>query len=134
MRVFQLEDMNFEQYYDRLNINRDEDKILILKNASFSWSQSSVPRRKPVKDKKNKGKSKKKLSKHRERNESVSSSEGIPQEPFMLKNISLEIGKEELIGIAGAVGSGKTSLLMAIIGEMMKQSGDIQMPEYLNSE
>ncbi|XP_045447338.1 ATP-binding cassette sub-family C member 10 [Melitaea cinxia] len=131
-KLLNLEDMNFEQYYDRLNINRDEDKILILKNASFCWAQSSVPR-KPVKDKKNKGKSKKKISKRRERNESVSSSEGIPQEPFMLKTISLEIGKEELIGIAGPVGSGKTSLLMAIIGEMIKQSGDIQMPEYLNS-
>nr|XP_026483882.1 ABC transporter C family member 13 isoform X1 [Vanessa tameamea] len=131
-KLLDLRDMNGEHYYDRLNINRDEDKIIILKNASFTWAQPSV-RRKPINPKKNKGKSKKKLTKRTVRSDSVSSGEATMQEPFTLKNISLEIGKDELIGIAGPVGSGKTSLLLAIVGDMIKQSGDIQIPEYLNS-
>lgn len=126
--------MDFEYYYDRLNTNRDEDKVIIMKNASFSWSKSTIRRKSPSKIKKNKGKSKKKLSKRTQRSDSVSSSEATVQEPFSLKNISLEIGKEELIGVAGPTGSGKTSLLLALIGEMTKQSGDVQIPENLNSE
>lgn len=126
--------MDIEQYYDRLNTNRDEDKIIILKKASFSWYKPSLRRQVPSKMKKDKGKSKKKISKRVQRRDSISSSESPSQEPFSLKDISLEIGKEELVCVAGPVASGKTSLLLALIGEMRKQSGDIQIPENLNSE
>lgn len=125
--------MDAEQYYDRLNTNRDEDKIIILKQASFSWHKPAQRRPMP-KMKKDKGKSKKKISKRLKRSDSVSSAESPSQEPFTLKDISLEIGKEELVCVAGPMGSGKTSLLLAIIGEMTKQNGDIQIPENLNSE
>lgn len=68
-----------------------------------------------------------------QRRDSTSSSEaGISDTPFTLNDISLEIGREELIGVTGKVGSGKTSLLLAIIGEMLKKDGDLQIPENLN--
>ncbi|KAK7356408.1 hypothetical protein VNO80_15679 [Phaseolus coccineus] len=44
-----------------------------------------------------------------------------------LKNINLEINKGELTAIVGTVGSGKSSLLASILGEMHKNSGKIQV-------
>ncbi|KAK7392326.1 hypothetical protein VNO78_20760 [Psophocarpus tetragonolobus] len=44
-----------------------------------------------------------------------------------LKNINLEINKGELTAIVGTVGSGKSSLLASILGEMRKISGKIQV-------
>ena len=40
-----------------------------------------------------------------------------------LKDISLEVTNGQLVGITGPVGSGKTSLLMAIVGELPISSG-----------
>ncbi|KAK7277730.1 hypothetical protein RJT34_22745 [Clitoria ternatea] len=44
-----------------------------------------------------------------------------------LKNINLEINKGELTAIVGTVGSGKSSVLASILGEMHKISGKIQV-------
>ncbi|KAG5231750.1 ABC transporter family member [Salix suchowensis] len=45
----------------------------------------------------------------------------------VLKNINLEIKKGELTAIVGTVGSGKSSLLASILGEMHKISGKIKI-------
>lgn len=133
---FQLPDSDSEDYYDRLNTNKDEDKVIIFKNASFSWAKSLPKKVSDSKTKKNKGKSKKRLSRVSiQRRDSSSSSETAHLEkPFMLNDISLEIGREDLIGVTGKVGSGKTSLLLAIIGEMLKKDGDIQIPDNFNGK
>ncbi|KAL2345413.1 hypothetical protein Fmac_006698 [Flemingia macrophylla] len=44
-----------------------------------------------------------------------------------LKNINLEIKKGELTAIVGTVGSGKSSLLASILGEMHKVSGKVRV-------
>ena len=46
--------------------------------------------------------------------------------PFALKNINLAVGHRELIAIVGGVGSGKSSLLAALAGEMRKTSGTVK--------
>ncbi|CAK5075179.1 unnamed protein product [Meloidogyne enterolobii] len=50
----------------------------------------------------------------------------VPDPNLQLKNISLEIQPGELIGVVGRVGSGKSSLLSAILGEMerMEDKGE----------
>uniref|UniRef100_A0A1I8B7Y0 ABC transmembrane type-1 domain-containing protein n=1 Tax=Meloidogyne hapla TaxID=6305 RepID=A0A1I8B7Y0_MELHA len=50
----------------------------------------------------------------------------VPDPNLQLQNISLEVQPGELIGIVGRVGSGKSSLLSAIIGEMerMEDKGE----------
>ncbi|XP_075974742.1 ATP-binding cassette sub-family C member 10 [Anticarsia gemmatalis] len=135
-KLLDLPDMDSEYYYDRVNKNHDEDKIIIFKNATFAWAQPSKRKKTPKKSKKNKGKSKKNLSRANiQRRDSSSSSEThlTHEETFMLKGINLAIGKDELIGVTGEVGSGKSSLLHAIVGDMVKKDGDLQIPENLNS-
>ena len=47
------------------------------------------------------------------------------QEPFQLENLNFQAGRNELIAVIGTVGSGKTSLLAALAGEMRKTGGDV---------
>lgn len=49
-----------------------------------------------------------------------------------LRDINLEVKKGSLIAVVGTVGSGKTSLLSAILGEMQKISGRINTYVSLN--
>ncbi|KAI0777639.1 multidrug resistance-associated ABC transporter [Trametes elegans] len=46
------------------------------------------------------------------------------EEPFKLKDVRLKIPKGSFVAIVGRVGSGKSSLLQALIGEMRKTRGD----------
>ncbi|PWN53455.1 putative YOR1-ABC transporter [Violaceomyces palustris] len=52
---------------------------------------------------------------------------GTPEEmtPFSMEDITVRIPKGELVAIVGPVGSGKSSLLQACIGEMRKTSGRV---------
>jgi ATP-binding cassette, subfamily C (CFTR/MRP), member 1 len=43
----------------------------------------------------------------------------------VLKNINLQVPRGSLVAVVGAVGSGKSSLLSALLGEMNKVSGRI---------
>jgi ABC-type transport system involved in cytochrome bd biosynthesis fused ATPase/permease subunit len=45
--------------------------------------------------------------------------------PFQISDINLSIGRNELIAVIGSVGSGKSSLLCALAGDMRKTSGSI---------
>jgi ATP-binding cassette subfamily C (CFTR/MRP) protein 1 len=45
--------------------------------------------------------------------------------PFQINDINLSIGRNELIAVIGSVGSGKSSLLSALAGDMRKTKGNI---------
>ncbi|XAR57080.1 Xenobiotic-transporting ATPase [Bertholletia excelsa] len=45
----------------------------------------------------------------------------------VLKGVNLEINKGELTAIVGTVGSGKSSLLASIMGELQKRSGNVRV-------
>lgn len=47
------------------------------------------------------------------------------REPFKLEDLNLAIGRKELIAVIGSVGSGKTSLLAALAGDMRRTSGEV---------
>ncbi|KAL2258581.1 hypothetical protein VTK26DRAFT_8070 [Humicola hyalothermophila] len=49
------------------------------------------------------------------------------REPFKLQDLSFEIGRNELVAVIGTVGSGKTSLLAALAGDMRKTSGKVTL-------
>ncbi|MCD8879451.1 ABC transporter ATP-binding protein [Staphylococcus kloosii] len=48
---------------------------------------------------------------------------------FSLDNVSFSIDKNEVIGLIGQNGSGKTTLINTIVGNMLKDSGDISFFE-----
>ncbi|EXJ96379.1 hypothetical protein A1O1_01505 [Capronia coronata CBS 617.96] len=55
------------------------------------------------------------------------SSETTQAEPFKLHDIDFTVGRNELLAVIGSVGSGKTSLLAALAGDMRKTSGKVKM-------
>ena len=44
-----------------------------------------------------------------------------------LRNVSLSVRQGELIALVGVVGSGKSSLLSAMLGELNKTSGEMSV-------
>ncbi|CAE6405604.1 unnamed protein product [Rhizoctonia solani] len=44
-----------------------------------------------------------------------------------LENIDLTVRKGELVGVLGRVGAGKTSLLSAVVGEMIREDGTVKL-------
>ena len=48
-------------------------------------------------------------------------------EPFKLHNLEFSVGRNELIAVIGGVGSGKSSLLAALAGDMRRTNGSVTM-------
>lgn len=48
-------------------------------------------------------------------------------DPFKLQDIKLSVGRNELIAVIGGVGSGKSSLLAAIAGDMRRTIGQVKL-------
>lgn len=53
------------------------------------------------------------------------SAQGNEPEPFRIQDLSFEIGRHELVAVIGTVGSGKTSLLASLAGDMRQTSGEV---------
>jgi len=47
------------------------------------------------------------------------------REPFKLQDMNFTIGRNELVAVIGSVGSGKSSLLAALAGDMRKTAGEV---------
>jgi len=45
--------------------------------------------------------------------------------PFEIKDLELSVGRKELIAVIGSVGSGKSSLLAALAGDMRRTTGEV---------
>ena len=89
---------------------------LEVENASYTWD--SPP---PDEGKEQKGKKGRRSTSKPEPN---SGPKEIKEENlFKLKQIDLKVPRGQLLAIVGAVGSGKTSLLQGLIGDMRKTEG-----------
>ncbi|KAF5542236.1 ABC transporter [Fusarium mexicanum] len=103
-----------------------------LSNASFTWE--SPPLNGEAESPKNKNSLSRVLRRQRADPEKkgieTSDTEVRPVRdsdvPFSLNNISFECQRGELVGIIGSVGSGKTSLLSALAGDMRQTGGILQ--------
>ncbi|KAI2779477.1 ATP-binding cassette transporter protein YOR1-like protein [Daldinia loculata] len=131
-----------------LSEEQEEDVILKpegknaveMHNASFTWertpSQESEKSVVAGGDKKGKNGPQQKGAKQNQKpvNNNGSSEENAEdtastlveeREPFKLQELNVEIGRNELVAVIGTVGSGKSSLLSALAGDMRKTSGEV---------
>ncbi|KAI9339972.1 P-loop containing nucleoside triphosphate hydrolase protein [Obelidium mucronatum] len=117
---------------DQPPIDPKAEFAVSLKNGEFVWEPSippAVEKAAPAKSKKWGKKETKPAVLETETSASTLVEEEIlvapePARPH-LRNINLDVPKGSLVAIVGAVGSGKSSLLNAIVGEMKKTKGSV---------
>jgi ABC-type multidrug transport system fused ATPase/permease subunit len=93
---------------------------LEVENASFTWDS-------PPPDEGKEQKEKKKGRRASSNPEPTSETREVKEENlFKLKQIDFKVPRGQLLAIVGAVGSGKTSLLQGLIGDMRKTEGSVR--------
>ncbi|KEF53828.1 ATPase [Exophiala aquamarina CBS 119918] len=132
-----------EEQAEQVTFNEDMEDAVEVQQASFTWERTATQDKERVgtfqtkgelKAQKDKIKEDKKAEKAAKKarkfpggsNEDVSS-EITEIEPFKLSSIDFNVGRNELIAVIGSVGSGKSSLLAALAGDMRKTGGKVMM-------
>ncbi|KAG8623951.1 hypothetical protein KVT40_008927 [Elsinoe batatas] len=140
--------LNAEEAEDSAEWDHDAKDAIAIKDASFTWERTQTRENEDgdkKDDPKHKGESKadlkarkkaeklkaaeKDLSDQTSSSESDTTSEVSKEEekPFEIKDIDLNVGRNELIAIIGPVGSGKSSLLGALAGDMRRSQGHVTL-------
>ena len=104
-----------------------------MHDANFTWERTTTQAPEGTVDasqeKKGEGKKQKDGSKRGVQSSDYSEDTGSTlveeREPFKLTDINFQIGRDELVAVIGTVGSGKSSLLAALAGDMRKTSGEV---------
>lgn len=119
--------MRAEKLADPFAIDSQAKSAIRVANADFQWETSKPP----AQEGKGKGQQSPRKSKKQQKKETAAKLAGaaapalpsdIPEatsavEPFKLSNINLDISRGELVAVVGAVGSGKSSLLAALVSD-----------------
>ncbi|KAL0061165.1 hypothetical protein AAF712_012035 [Marasmius tenuissimus] len=93
-----------------------------VKAATWSWD---APPPEPE-DKKALKKAAAAAKKHGSRPATANEEKPAEFEPFKVKNVSMNIPRGQLVAVVGRVGSGKSSLLQGLIGEMRRTEGSVK--------
>ncbi|XP_040838073.1 ATP-binding cassette sub-family C member 12 isoform X2 [Ochotona curzoniae] len=107
----------------------DPDTVLLLANATLSWDQEATWKGDPKKGQNQKVQPAKEQRPevYRERSPSAQRSLGSEEHSGspkpVLHDISFVVRKGKVLGICGNVGSGKSSLIAALLGQMQLQKG-----------
>lgn len=94
-----------------IQIVQDHKSALEVNNASFEWEAGS--------------KAVEKKGKKKEAGEVLEKSTEEEEKPFRLEDISLSVPSGSLVCVVGTVGSGKSSLLQGLVGEMRRTAGEV---------
>jgi ABC-type multidrug transport system fused ATPase/permease subunit len=94
-----------------------------IDNASFTWDG---PPPDDSEGKEGKGKKKHRRSSSKQEPDTTPPNDVKEEVLFKLKDIDLKIPRGQFVAIVGAVGSGKTSLLQGLIGDMRKTGGSVR--------
>jgi ABC-type glutathione transport system ATPase component len=108
-------------------INKEQELAIWAKGAEWVWEVGINPEA-AEKDCKKTAKERRKVEKDGEKEiterKAEQEKEDDPEpEPFALKDISLSVPRRTLAALVGRVGSGKSSLLQGLIGEMRTTGG-----------
>ena len=114
-----------EEQKEDIEQDKNMKNAIELENASFTWERLPTNEGADKNKKKSAGPPESTKATPREDTEK-SGDEGIA-EPFKLKDITLEVGRNELLAVIGTVGCGKSSLLSALAGDMRMTNGKVRM-------
>lgn len=118
-----------EEQEDAFVMKEDGVNAIELKDAAFTWEKTPTQEsdKKGTKEKKD-GEHKEKDTGHKDSRPGSSGEDSTvieEREPFKLQDLNVEVGRNELIAVIGTVGSGKSSLLAALAGDMRRTSGEM---------
>jgi len=135
-----------EEVTDEAEWDYENKSAVSIRNADFTWertptaNENDKPGQTPkgMKQLKEEKKQAKKQAKEDKRKSKLEEKAGsVPQtpttptsaedeeKPFQIRNIDLNIGRNELIAVIGSVGSGKSSFLGALAGDMRRTTGHV---------
>ena len=116
-------------------VNEDLPVAIEVKGATFTWDTPppDVEQKDKIKTQQHQSRFSSQLhsSKHNAKVAAVSTNEKArlqaeeEERVFQIRDVSMEIPRGLLVAVVGPVGSGKTSLLQGLIGEMRKTNGSI---------
>ncbi|XP_046290971.1 ATP-binding cassette sub-family C member 12 isoform X2 [Marmota monax] len=107
----------------------DPDIVLLLANATLTWEQETSKKNnsKKAQDQKRHFVKKQRQEVYAEHSPSAQGAAGSEEQSdspkSILHNISFVVRKGKVLGICGNVGSGKSSLIAALLGQMQLQKG-----------
>ncbi|BGP17639.1 hypothetical protein JCM10213_001291 [Rhodosporidiobolus nylandii] len=107
---------------ERFVVDKDAEVAIKVDQASFEWESSAPPAGGTGPGKKGK---KEKKPKAKKDDGSESEKPAVKERPSELLDIDFEVKRGELCCVVGSVGSGKSSLLQGLIGEMRRTSGSV---------
>ena len=131
-----------EEQADDFVWDMDMENAVVVDHADFTWERTSTQdpdknvmskkdiqsAKKEAKAAKKAEKAKAKIDKATDGGDGAETSSTITQvEPFKLQDMNFTVGRNELIAIIGGVGSGKSSLLAALAGDMRRTRGHVTM-------
>lgn len=128
-----------EEQSDDIDWDMENKNAVVVKEADFTWERTiTQDADKNSSQTKDQVKAAKKISKAEKAavkagemsaagDDSDSTSTLTSSEPFQLHGMEFAIGRHELVAIIGGVGSGKSSLLAALAGDMRRTQGHIMM-------
>ncbi|CAG9765420.1 unnamed protein product [Ceutorhynchus assimilis] len=118
-KLLQLENLDLITYYKPLEEADMYDLVMV--NAGFNYGKELSDE-----ERSNLHQRQSRKGKGRGKNRGVNLN---PDHPFVLKGLDLKIRKGEFIGVMGPVGSGKSSLLSAILAELSINTGTISISQ-----
>ncbi|GFN76447.1 multidrug resistance-associated protein 7-like [Plakobranchus ocellatus] len=125
-----LKDAQPTSYYSNLS-DLGSESIIEMKNASFTWQEcENVQQTQRMGSNMADGQS---SSEEDTVSQNSSGSENIGGSQDLV-DISFKLVKGHLLGVIGKVGSGKSSLLSAIVGEMNRTGGTIEVSDLIKEE
>ncbi|KAJ4249461.1 ATP-binding cassette transporter yor1 [Fusarium torreyae] len=115
-----------EETVEDMTVDTEGEDAIRLESASFTWEKSH----KEDTEKSEKGKKDKDKDNHAKTPQNESSGDDTStlveeREPFKLQDLNFDAKRNELIAVIGSVGSGKSSLLSALAGDMRKTEGHV---------